>query len=309
MDILVGYTGFVGQNLNMQYNFDAVFNSKNIVDAYNISPDLCVYSGVRSEKFRADNFPDEDLTHINEAIENICKINPKQLVLISTVDVIPSVQSEYVYEDTNYDTDKLTPYGKHRLFLENTIRSIYPDALIVRLPALFGLGIKKNFIFDLINFYPPTLQKNKFKELQNKQPLLENFYSEDSNGFYRILADITPNNKSKLKNMFKEVGFSALNFTDSRSKFAFYNLQHLWEHIQQLLGEKVYLAHLAVEPVAAAEVYQMLYGSYFINETNARPFDYTFFKTKYTKLFGGSAGYIFDKEYVLAEIKKFVEGD
>ena len=40
-DILVGYTGFVGSNLYMQHNFNGVYNSSNIKDAYGADPDLC----------------------------------------------------------------------------------------------------------------------------------------------------------------------------------------------------------------------------------------------------------------------------
>jgi len=43
-----------------------------------------------------------------------------------------------------------TPYGRHRLELEQFVRESF-HALVVRLPALFGPGLKKNAIYDLIN--------------------------------------------------------------------------------------------------------------------------------------------------------------
>ena len=149
MDILVGYTGFVGSNLYKQHKFDGVYNSKNIADAFGTAPDLCVYSGVRAEKFTADRFPEQDLAHIKESLDNIRRINAEKLVLISTIDVIPP-QKENIFEDTAYDTNKLTPYGKNRLYLEHEVRRLYPDAHIIRLPGLFGGGLKKNFIYDII---------------------------------------------------------------------------------------------------------------------------------------------------------------
>ena len=36
MDFIVGYTGFVGSNLIASHNFDGMFNSKNITEAYNV---------------------------------------------------------------------------------------------------------------------------------------------------------------------------------------------------------------------------------------------------------------------------------
>lgn len=306
MEMLVGYTGFVGQNLHKQHKFNTVFNSKNIKDAYNTSPDLCVYCGIRSEKFKADMFPDDDLTHVNEAMENISIINPKRLVLISTVDVIPFKQPHDIYEDTEYDTNILSPYGRHRLLLETYVKNIYKNALIIRLPALFGKGLKKNFIYDIINYVPAMLKKTKFDELAETSPVIKDYYYLDEHNFYRIMTDITPEQKNILKNLFTKLNFSALNFTDSRSKFSFYDLTYLWEHIEILLNEGVCLAHLANETVAASELYNKLFKSDFTNIIAERAFDYTFFKTKYAKLLGGSDGYIFDKETVYKQIEEFV---
>ena len=307
MKILIGYTGFVGSNLLKQYKFDSVFNSKNISGAFGLSPDLCIYAGIRAEKFAADKFPADDLAHINDALENIKKIAPKRLVLISTVDVIPSQQTENIYEDKEYPTDKLSPYGQNRLFFENEVRKYFPDALIIRLPALFGDGIKKNFIYDLINFIPAMLRKAKFEELFEKAPELRNFYKEDENEFFRFIPDISEKDRKALKILFKNLGFSAINFTDSRSKFAFYNLKYFWEHIQILLDNKITLAHITTEPVSAAEVYYAVNGEPFTNEIMPQPFDYSFFKTRHCECLGGKDGYIFAKDRVIAEILEFVK--
>ena len=42
--------------------------------------------------------------------------------------------------------DKLTTYGKNRLLLEQFVEKNYDNYLIVRLPALFGKGLKKNLL-------------------------------------------------------------------------------------------------------------------------------------------------------------------
>jgi len=306
MDILVGYTGFVGSNLNRQHKFNSVFNSKNITEAFGSGPDLCVYAGVRAEKFAADRFPQEDLAHINETLENIKNISPKKLVLISTVDVIPSPQDKTVYEDTLYEADRLTPYGRNRLYLENELRKLYPAVLVIRLPALFGEGLKKNFIYDLINFIPAMLKKEKFEELSAKAPLLGDFYREGENGFYRLITDISGNDRTMLKASFEKIGFSALNFTDSRSKFPFYNLKYLWDHIKILLDNEIKLAHMATEPVSAGEIYRAVYGKDFVNETMPKPFDYAFFKTRHAELLYGREGYVFDKYKIIPEVVSFI---
>ena len=310
MEILVGYTGFVGSNLCARHNFGGLYNSKNIEDAYGTNPELCVYSGVRAEKFAADNFPERDLEHINDALENIRRIAPVKLALISTIDVIPPQSGDMdVYENTPYSTDALTPYGQNRLHLEREARKLCPDALVVRLPGLFGDGLKKNFIYDMINFIPAMLKKAKFEELRARAAELGDFYKEDENGFFRLLPDISREEKAALKSVFVKLGFSALSFTDSRSKYVFYDLKYLYKHIKILLDSDITLAHIATEPVSATELYGAVCGCGFVNEIMERPFDYSFFKTKYAALLEKNAvgGYIFSGARVMAEAAEFVK--
>ena len=109
MKALVGYTGFVGSNLYTSGDFDAVYNSKNIQDAYGTCPDLLVYAGLRAEKYLANNAPEKDMEQIIEAEHNIEKIKPKRLVLISTIDVFKVPKN--VDEKSVIDTENLHPYG------------------------------------------------------------------------------------------------------------------------------------------------------------------------------------------------------
>ena len=53
------------------------------------------------------------------------------------------------------------------------MRAHYPDALIIRLPGLYGLNIKKNFIYDYMNVIPFMLKQEKFEELSAREPLLK----------------------------------------------------------------------------------------------------------------------------------------
>ena len=104
MKALVGYTGFVGGNIDRKADFDARYNSKNIADAFGTRPDLLVYAGLRAEKYLANKQPDKDLESIREAFDNIRKIDPKELVLISTSDVYKVPVG--VDEDTPVDTEE-----------------------------------------------------------------------------------------------------------------------------------------------------------------------------------------------------------
>lgn len=299
---LVGYTGFVGSNIYAAGEFDAVYNSKNIGEAFGKNPDLLIYSGLRAEKYLANNDPEKDMGLIVQAEENITKIKPKKLVLISTIDVFKVPKG--VDENSVIDAKNLHAYGFNRYQFEVWVRERYPDALIIRLPGLFGKNIKKNFIYDFINVIPFMLKESKFEELAAKDLELKKYYYLQDNGFYKV--DVRDNEREKLKDIFRALGFSALNFTDSRSIYQFYNLGRLWNDIKQALEAGLTIWHPATEPVSAGEVYQYLTGEEFVNELGGTPADYGY-RTIYAGLFGGTNGYISSKKQILKEIKTFVE--
>lgn len=304
MVALVGYTGFVGSNIYAKGQIDKAYNSKNIEEAYGLQPDLLIYSGLRAEKYLANNAPDKDMELIDQAKENISKIAPKKLVLISTVDVWKEPNGKT--EDDIIDCEGLHAYGLNRYRLECWVRENYPDALIIRLPGLFGRNIKKNFIYDYINVIPFMLKESKFAELSEKEPvLLQECYELLDNGFYKC-KELSVETRAALKECFKKLGFTALNFTDSRNVYQFYPLERLWDDIQIALENDIRLWHPATEPVSAAAVYEYLSGENFVNELGGTPVYYDY-KTKYAEAFGGSNGYICDKEQILQSIAAFVK--
>lgn len=302
MKALVGYTGFVGSNICAHGTFDGLYNSKNIESAYGSSPDLLIYSGLRAEKYLANNDPEADLEQIKIAEANISRIAPKKLVLISTIDVFKNPVG--VDENTAIDTEGLHAYGYNRYLLETWVRENYPDALIVRLPGLFGINIKKNFIYDYMNVIPFMLKEDKFMELSNREPALKACYVKLDNGFYKSVID--ESSKLQMKEVFKSLGFTALNFTDSRSNYQFYNLANLNNDIEIALEASVKLWHPATEPVNSGELYKYLSGNEFINELKGEPANYDY-KTIHDSLFGGKNGYICDKVSVMEDIRRFID--
>lgn len=301
MNALVGYTGFVGSNLYETGEIDAAYNTRNIAEAYGTEPELLIYAGVRAEKYLANSAPEKDMENIRQAQENIAKINPKKLVLISTIDVFRLPRE--VDENTPVDTEGLHAYGYHRYLLETWVREHYQDALIIRLPGLYGKNIKKNFIYDYMNVIPSMLKESKFEELAQREAGLRAFYTLQDNGFYK--ADVSDGDRENVKDMFGRLGFSAVYFTDSRSVYQFYNLANLWRDMQMALAAGLTLWHPAVEPVSAAELYRYLTGKTFVNELAGSPAYYDY-KTVHAALFQGRDGYLLDKEEVLKDIRAFV---
>lgn len=305
MKILVGHTGFVGSNLLEAADFDACYNSKNIADAYGSKPDVLVYAGVPAAKFLANTNPDADMMSIRQAENNISRIAPKKLILISTIDVFSNPVN--VDENAEILLDGLHPYGKNRYILEQWAREEYTDALIVRLPALFGKNLKKNFLYDMLHPVPRMLSIEKFQELAAAAPALNQYY-ELAGNFYKKKAEGEEALDDGLKKIFAELCFSALNFTDSRNIYQFYPLSRLWHDIKYIWQEGIRLFHPATEPVMAAEIYRYVTGREFSNICNNTPVLYDY-RTKYGELFGRDDGYIMSKAEILAQIRLFFHSE
>ena len=300
-DLLVGSTGFVGGNLRAKHTFAAVCHSSDIAAQYGTQPDLCVYAGVPAAMFLANADPEADMEVMRTARENLRKIAPKSLVLISSIAVFADSRGRC--EDDAPDTDGLPAYGRNRLHLEQWVREDFNDALIVRLPALYGAGLKKNFLFDLHTITPAMLKPEKYNELAAKSLLVKTGYTLADNGFYKLNGTA---DKTALKEFFAGNDFNALAFTDSRSRYQFYNLGRLWQDIETARAAGLTMLHLCTPPISAAEVYTAVTGKAdWTNELPKSPFDYDL-RSRYAAVLGGSGDYLCTKEEELDDVTNFL---
>jgi len=145
---LIGYTGFVGSNLLKQQSFDDCFNSSNINQIAGKRYDQVICAGVSAVKWMANREPAKDRENIQSLITQLKQLKTDKFILISTVDVYPVPVD--VDENTVINIEDCEPYGKHRLELEHVIKNEF-DTVIIRLPGLFGQGLKKNIIYDFLN--------------------------------------------------------------------------------------------------------------------------------------------------------------
>lgn len=148
-DVLVGHTGFVGGNLRTQRLFDREINSSNSSELRGGRFGDVVFSAARAEKWRANADPAADDAHVGELEDLLTSFECSTLTLISTVDVFRDPIG--VDESDAPSTEELQAYGRHRLRLERTASKAHENVLIARLPGLFGPGLKKNVVFDLMH--------------------------------------------------------------------------------------------------------------------------------------------------------------
>ncbi|RXH19843.1 NAD-dependent epimerase/dehydratase family protein [Bradyrhizobium guangzhouense] len=146
---LVGYTGFVGSNLARGFTFSHLYNSSNFRQMRTEQFDTVVCAGVSAAKWKANLDPASDWEQISALIAELATIRARRFILVSTVDVYPDT-SLPLDETANLDGEHHA-YGRHRLRLEQFVADSFERFSIVRLPALFGPGLKKNALFDLMH--------------------------------------------------------------------------------------------------------------------------------------------------------------
>ncbi|SDG88273.1 NAD-dependent epimerase/dehydratase family protein [Pelagibacterium luteolum] len=146
---LIGYTGFVGSNLRRCGHYTELFNSSNFREMAGQRFDEVVCAGVSAVKWLANKEPERDWKEISALLDVLAEVETPRFTLISTIDVYPD-PARTVDEFHVVAEGEGQPYGRHRRAIERFVAEQFDDVLVARLPALFGTGLKKNVIYDLL---------------------------------------------------------------------------------------------------------------------------------------------------------------
>jgi len=131
---IIGHTGFIGTNMSMVVPADR-FSSSNIGEITKKEYKTIYCCAPGATKWMINKEPEKDLCNIENLAKIIEKTSCERFVLFSTIDVMTFKNK--------------VSYGGNRLAFEEKIQKIYSNVSIIRLPGLFGAGLKKNSIFDL----------------------------------------------------------------------------------------------------------------------------------------------------------------
>jgi nucleoside-diphosphate-sugar epimerase len=100
------------------------------------------------KKWIANQNREQDLSNILSLIDILKSTKFKKLILFSTIDVY---NNNCIIENENSNNYSNEPYGYNRKILENAILTLPAEKHVIRLPALFGNYLEKNYIYDLLN--------------------------------------------------------------------------------------------------------------------------------------------------------------
>lgn len=306
---LVGHTGFVGKLLAEAKTFDAYYSSSNIADIAGHHFGTLVCAAAPATMWEANQNPQADAANIDRLVRALRSADVERLVLISTIAVLDDPSAGYDETTARYETTRA--YGRNRRHLEEMLSEHFAGIHILRLPALFGKGLKKNFVFDLINPVPSFIRREKMEETigrfaaANKE-LLAQFYAWDERlGMWAL--DRTGLNASpvrpSLTEAFAGIGFVARNFTNSRSCFQFYNVHRLAEDIDRVIESGIRTVNLCTEPMQATTICEALTGKGYDNDIP--PLVLEDMRSSHSAILGGPDPYLFSRNAVLDELKSF----
>jgi hypothetical protein len=221
---IIGSNGFVGSSvLRAIKSEDPLIIDRSNIDlcsSYDYST-LFICAGEARKWFVNVNVK-EATENMVDLYNSIRRYRAKQVVYFSSIDV-------YNKEFTPNDGYSKEPYGVTKLVLEKLIANIFENCVIVRLGALFGKGLKKNFLFDLLN--------ERYDWIEKQSPLSGFQYFNMEN--IRLVLDCAEQlHGQHIVDAFSEVVYNRdimdylrLNYSMEGESHFVYNIPRIEEHI------------------------------------------------------------------------------
>lgn len=306
---LIGHTGFVGSALLRQAAFADCYNSANIPAIAGQQFATLVCAAAPGSMLEANRAPERDRAQIAALIQHLSTLRAERFVLVSSIAVLADFAG--CDDESTCAFQRDLAYGRHRRELETFVESHFTDSLIIRLPALFGRGLRKNFIFDLLNPVPSllTAQKRDWLASRLDAPLaawVDALYAPDAvTGLLRLDRKALNGDRRRtaLDDAVTALGCSATQFHNPETSYQYYPIERLWQDIGIALNAGLSHVHLVSEPLAAAAIHQRLIGRA-MPETDAR-LHREDMHTRHAALWGTAGPYQFDAATTLDQLAAF----
>lgn len=308
-DGLIGHTGFVGGALLRQAAFGQVFNSANIGAIAGEHFGTLVCAAAPGSMLEANRAPERDAAQIEALMAQLATVTAECFVLISSIAVL----ADFAGGDDEGTTafQQTLAYGRHRRMLEAFVEERFPRSLIVRLPALFGAGLRKNFLFDLLNPVPSLLPEARHADLVAALPAslagwVKGLYAPDPvTGMLKLerTALNTAPRRAALEDAVTALGFAATQFHHPETTYQYYDTSRLWQDIGIALAAGLTHVHLVAEPLSAAAIHARLTGRA-MPQTPAR-LHREDMRTRHADLWGADGPYQFTAAATLDRLAAF----
>lgn len=310
---LIGATGFVGGALLRQMGFDARFHSRNVNEVEGQRFGTLVCAAAPGSMLEANTAPERDRAAIQGLIEQLSRVDAKRFILVSSIAVLADFAGQD--DETTENFQESLAYGRHRRELEAFVEDHFAQHLIVRLPALFGKGLRKNFIFDLMNPVPSMLNAEKLDALRSGlndalSRWVGELYAEDAaTGLLKLHREALNRDarRAALDEAVSDLGLSATQFHNRETTYQYFEIDRLWRDVGVALEAGLTHLHLTSEPLKAALIHERLKGSP-MPQTSARLHREDMHSANGT-LWGASGPYLYSGAATLERLEQFYAGE
>lgn len=141
---LIDHTGFVGATLLAAETFTHGFNGDDLEDLRGTRFDEVVCAGIPSATPPAS---EQDANTLLAVLETV---RADRFVLLSSIEIYPD-PSQPLDENSVPEGLPNHAHGRHHRAVEEFVAARFADHAVVRLPALFGDGLRANPLHDLLH--------------------------------------------------------------------------------------------------------------------------------------------------------------
>jgi hypothetical protein len=257
----------------------------------------------------ANRAPERDAAQIEGLIAHLSGVRAERFVLISSIAVLADFAGGD--DESTAAFQQTLAYGRNRRALEAFVEDHFPRSLIIRLPALFGPGLRKNFLFDLLNPVPSLLPETRHADLVAALPAslagwVKGLYAADPvTGMLKLeraALNAAPR-RAALEDAVTELGFAATQFHKPDTTYQYYDTRRLWQDIGIALDAGLAHLHLTAEPLTAAAIHARLTGRA-MPQTPAR-LHHEDMRTRHAELWGAAGPYQFSAAATLDALAAF----
>lgn len=258
---------------------------------------------------RANSHPQEDDDAVKAVFDRMETLAPRRVVLISTIAALEAFGAGQ--DEDTAQPEKTTPYGANRAWLEERVQTTWgANALVLRLPALFGPGLKKNALYDLVHPLPSFLRApdaQRALDLLGPDWAQMGEWSADGTQWTlnREQAEHHPQAPTWTERL-HGANLTSWRFSNPESTYQFYEVPRLVDDAHRLMEAGIRCAHLAPEPLRLQDVAQA-YGVDL--PTNGAKLHHESLRTRHSSVFGADAPYTQGRGEVLANVRSFLRAE
>ncbi len=252
MIFIVGGKGLTGsalvKNLEKKNIEFKIIQRENKEEFFGKDCDVLIFANGNAVKYKANEDPFFDFhASVSSIAEYIHKINSELFVLLSSIEVYDQHLSlETTKENTIINEQNLEPYGYHKYLVEQYVKKFAKNYLIFRLPALVGIGTRKNPIYDFLHDHKKVMiSRNSKLNVINTNKIADIVLEIIHKNIHNEIFNLASINSIKIDDIKNIVNFDSEYTEESKGYLQNYqiNIEKIQKHAKLSTSEEAIIEY------------------------------------------------------------------